>query len=122
MLDNNIMQAAMQPYVKLVRSNLELLTTFSASPEVLVQAAESAQSLLRQGQESAAGLVHSKAFAQLTQGMLKNYTEFLTEVGQVGVGMLSEGQAALLRQVQGASEKVAEEASPPGKRGVRRVV
>jgi hypothetical protein len=120
MLDKNIMQAAMQPYVKLVRSNLELLTTFSTSPEVTAQAAASAQSLLQQGQESAAGLMQSNAFAQLVQGTLKNYTEFLTEVGQVGKDMLVRGQAAMTRQVQETSERIVE-VSKAGKRGVHQI-
>jgi hypothetical protein len=120
MPSDNIMQTAMQPYLKLVQANLTLLGRFSTSPEVVAQAAANAQSLLQQGQESAAGLVQSNAFAQLVQGMLKNYTEFLTEVGQAGVAMLAQGQAAMLCQVREASEQVVE-ASQTGKRGVQRV-
>lgn len=38
-MQDNAMQAAMQPYVKLVQTNLELLVRFSTSPEVAAQAA-----------------------------------------------------------------------------------
>jgi hypothetical protein len=120
-MPDDIMQSAMQPYLKLVQANLELLTKFSTSPEVVAQAAASAQSLLQQGQESAANLVQSNAFAHLVQGMLKNYTEFLTELGQISMAMLTQGQAAMLRQVQEASEQVVEAASKAGKRGLRQV-
>jgi len=120
-MPDDLMQTAMQPYLKLVQGNLGLLTRFSSSPEVVAQAAASAQSLLRQGQESAVGILYSNAFAQLAQGMLQNYAEFLTELGQAGMDLLAQGQAALLRQVQGTSEQVVEEASQAGERGVRQV-
>jgi len=120
-MPDDLMQTAMQPYLKLVYANLGLLTKFSSSPEVVAQAAASAQSLLRQGQESAAGILYSNAFAQLAQGMLKNYAEFLTELGQAGMDLLDQGRGALLRQVQGTSGQVVEEAPQPGERGVRRV-
>lgn len=119
-MPDDIMQTAMQPYIKLVRANLELLTKFSTSPEVMVQASASAQSLLQQGQESAAGLVQSNAFAQLVQGMLKNYTEFLTEVGQAGMAMLTQGQASMVHQAQEGSEQVVE-ALQTAKRDLRKV-
>ena len=117
-MTEGIMQSALQPYLRLVQSNLELLTRFSTSPEVAAQAAASARSLLQQGQESAASLMHSNAFAQLVQGMLKNYTEFLTELGQMGMILLTQGQAMMMRQVQEASEQVVE-ASRTAKRGLR---
>ena len=118
-MPDNIMQTAMQPYVKLVQANLELMGKFATSPEAVSQATANAQSLFQQGQESAGNLVQSKAFAQLAQGMLKNYTEFLTEVGQASVAMLTQGQAMVMQQVQDASGKVLE-ASQGGKRGGQR--
>ena len=119
-MPDDIMQTAMQPYLKLVQGNLELLTKFSTSPEVVAQAAASAQSLLRQGRESAASLMQSNAFAQLVQGMLKNYTEFLTELGQVGKALLTQGQAAMVRQVHDAAGQ-AVGASQTGRRSLRQV-
>ena len=119
-MQDNILQTAMQPYIKLVQANMELLAKFSTSPDVISQAAASAQSFLQQGQESGSSLVQSKAFAQLVQGMLKNYTEFLTEVGQTGMAMLAQGQAAMTRQMQEASEQVMDAASQTAKRGARR--
>lgn len=105
-MQDNIMQAAMQPYIKLVQANLELMAKFSTSPEMAAQFAAMTQSLLRQAGESGSGLMQSGALAQLAQGMLQNYTTFLTEVGQSGMAMLAQGQAAMTRQVQEASGKV----------------
>ena len=119
-MQDNILQTAMQPYLRLVYANLGLLTTFSSSPEVMARVAANAHSLLRQGHESAAGLVHSNAFAQLVQGMVTNYTEFLAELGQAGTVMLTRGQAAMMPAAQEAVEQVAD-ASTTGQRGLRRV-
>lgn len=104
-MQDNIMQTAMQPYVKLVQSNMELLAKFSTSPEVAGQTAATAQSLLQRGQEATANLMQSNAFAQLAQGMLQNYVEFLTEVGQSSAALLTQGQAAMTEQVRAATEK-----------------
>ena len=119
-MSDDIMQIATRPYIKLVQANLEVSTKFLTSPEVAAQAAANVQRLLQQGQESAASLVQSNAYAQWVQGMLKNYTEFLTELGQAGMAMLTQGQAAMMRQVQEASEQVVE-ASQTGKRALRQV-
>lgn len=92
------MQAAMQPLVKLTQSNMELLTRFSMSPEVLSKSAATTQTLLQQGQQAAAELVKSNAFAQLTQGIIKNYIDFVMEMGQSGMAVFAQGQAELVKQ------------------------
>ena len=48
--------------------------------------------------------------------MLKNYTEFLTEFSQSGMAMLSEGQAAMTRQVQEATNDVIDATDVRGRR------
>jgi hypothetical protein len=50
--------------------------------------------------------MQSGAFAQLMQGMMKNYSEFLMELSQSAMALMSQGQAAMVRQVQEASEGV----------------
>ena len=105
-MQDNLMQAYSQPFVKLVQSNMELLTRFSTSPEVTAQASENASQLFQQANESAMKLMQSGGFAQMMQGMLKNYTEFLTEISQSGMAALSQGQAAMTRQVQDATNEV----------------
>lgn len=105
-MQDNVTQTAMQPYLKLVQGNLELLAKFATSPEVAAQAAATAQALMQRSQESAASLVQSSAFAQLAQGMLKNYTEFLTELGQSCMALFMQAPAAMAQQLQEASKQV----------------
>ena len=110
------MQAQAQPLLKLVQANMDLLTQFSTSPEVTSQATANASQLLQPGAASAMNLVQSGAFVHLMQGMLKNYTEFLMEVGQSTMAMMSQGQAALLRQTQEATDGVIEATETRGRR------
>jgi hypothetical protein len=105
-MQDTLMQAQTQPFVKLAQANMDLITRFSTSPEVTAQASANASLLFQQASESAMKLMHSGAFAHMMQGMLKNYTEFLTDLSQSGMAMLSQGQAAMTRQVQEASSNV----------------
>jgi hypothetical protein len=105
-MQDNIMQASAQPFLKLVQANMELLAQFSTAPEVTSQATDNASQLFQQAGGSAMKLMYSGAFARMMQGMLKNYTEYLTEVGQSTVAMMSQGQAALIRQSQDAADGV----------------
>ena len=94
------MQAAFQPYVKLVQSNMELLKKFSMSPEDMSKAMSNAQSLLTPGQGSTVDPAQSQAFAELAQGMIKNYTDFMAEVAKSGVELMAQGQAAFVQQTR----------------------
>ena len=112
-MQDNPMQAAMQPLIKLTQANMELITKFSMSPELLTQAMSGAQNLLQPGQ-----LAQSNAFAQLTQGLMKNYSEFAAELTQSGMAALSQGQAEITRRAQEAGDKLAEATGSP-ERGKR---
>jgi len=101
-MQDKLMQTQAQPFIKLAQSNMELLTRFSSSPEMTAQAT----SLFQQATESATKLMQSGAFAQMMQGMMKNYSEFLMELNQSSMELMSQGQAAMVRQVQEASEGV----------------
>ena len=46
------------------------------------------------------------AFAQMLQGMMRNYSEFVMELNRSAMAMMSQGQAAMVRQVQEASDGV----------------
>ena len=96
----DVIQAQAQPFYKLAQANMDLFTRFSTSPEVTAQATANASQLFQQATESALKLMQSGAFAHVMQGMLKNYTEFLSELSQSGMAMMSQGQAALARQAQ----------------------
>lgn len=101
-MQDKLVQAQTQPFIKLAQGNMELFTRFSSSPEMTAQA----NSLFQQANTSAANLMHSGAFAQMMQGMMKNYSEFFTELNQSAMAMMSQGQAAMVRQVQEAGENV----------------
>ena len=116
---DNLMQTAMQPFIKLTQANMELLTKFSMSPEVISQSMAGAQNAFQQGRETATTLVQSNAFAQLLQGMLKNYTEFMMEAGQSTMAALTQGQAAMIRQAEEASENVVDAAQARSRRSRR---
>ena len=107
-MQENILQVQAQPFVKLAQANMDVLTQFSTSSEVTSQATENAGQLFQQATESATKLMQSGAFAHLMQGLLKNYTEFLAELGQSTMTMMSQGQAALMRQTQEATAGVIE--------------
>lgn len=112
------MQTAMQPLIKLTQANMELLTRFSMSPQVLSKPATTTQNLVQQGQQAAIDLVQSNAFARLTQGILKNYTEFVMEMGRGGMAALAQGQSDLVHQTHEATAEAAESA-PTGSRRTR---
>jgi hypothetical protein len=115
-MQDNIMQAQTQPFVKLAQANMELFARFSTSPEVTSQASANASQLFQQSSGSAMKLMQSGAFAHMMQGMLKNYTEFLTELSHSGMAMLSQGQAAMTRQVQEATDNVIDASDARGRR------
>ncbi len=115
-MQDNVMQTAMQPFIKLAQTNMELLTRFSVSPEAVSQSVANLQSLFRKGPGAATSLVQSDAFAQLTQSMLKNYTEFVMALGQSWMAALAHGQAAMMRQAQEVSENVVDASEAPGRR------
>ena len=115
-MQDNLMQAQTQPFVKLAQANMDLLTRFSTSHEVTTQVSENASQLFQQASESAMKLMQSGAFTHLLQGMLKNYTEFLAELSQTGMTLMSQGQAAMTRQVQDATNGVIDASDVRGRR------
>ena len=115
-MQDNLMQAQTQPFFKLAQANMDLITRFSTSPEVTAQASANTSQLFQQASESAMKIMQSGAFTHLMQGMLKNYTEFVTELSQSGMAMLSQGQATMTRQVQEATNEVIDATDARGRR------
>ena len=103
----NIAQAeVVQPFMKLAQSNMELWSKFSQSPEVMSEATRNMNSFFEQAQTSATSLARSHAFTGLMQGMVKNYTDFVSELAQSTYAMISQGQATFLQQTQEAAGNV----------------
>jgi len=105
-MQDNAMQASTQPFFKLVQANMDLLSKFSTAPEVTAQATTGATNLFQQASESATSLMRSGAFAHVMQGLLKNYTDFLAELSQSSMALLTQGQQALVQQTQEVTDGV----------------
>ncbi|NML16817.1 hypothetical protein [Azohydromonas caseinilytica] len=101
----DVMQPFMAPFTKLAQSNLELLTKFSLSPEVVSQAMAQAQRMFLQPSATAPMQLPSNALADLMMGLMKNYMEFLMELGQ--------GSATLMQQAPTTLAKAAQQAARP---------
>ena len=95
-----------QPFVRLAQANMELWSKFSLSPEVMSEASRNMKNFWEQSQSSTANLARSQAFTGLMQGMVKNYTDFVSEVTQSAYAVMSQGQATLLQQTQEATANV----------------
>lgn len=115
-MQDNVMQIQAQPFVKLAQANMDLLTQFTTSPEVTTQSTANASQFFQQASESAMKLMQSGAFAHLMQGMLKNYTEFLTEVSQGWMVTMRQGHDAFAQQAQEVAEGVIDVAEVRGRR------
>ena len=103
----NIAQTeVIQPFVKLAQANMELLSKFSLSPEMMNEATRTMKNFWEQSQTSTASLARSQAFTGLVQGMMKNYTDFVSDVSQSTYAMMSQGQATFLHQAQEATANV----------------
>jgi hypothetical protein len=101
-MQNNFMPAQTQPFVKLAQANMELLLRFSNSSGVMPTSANANQ-WFQQAGESTMKLMQSGAFAELMQGLLKNYTEFFAELSQGSMDLLSQTQSTMTHQLQEAS-------------------
>jgi hypothetical protein len=118
-MQDSVIQPLTQPFLKLIRANMDLLSRFSTSSESLSQSLTDAQRLVQQGQGSMTNLFQSKEFVHLMQGMLRNYTEFLTETGQNALAMLAWGQQAATRQIEEGSAKVIDASEALAKRSTK---
>ena len=115
-MQDNMIQPSMQPFLKLAQSNMELLTNFSLWPESVSQAAATPQAFMQQAQHAAMSLLQPSAFAQLAQGLLKNYTEFLAEWGQTAMATFAQGQSAMISRAQWLTAEGVDAAESRGRR------
>jgi hypothetical protein len=87
----------MQPFIILVQANMALLAKY-ASPEIMAQAIQAA---MRQGPDAQNRIPQSAtALVELTQGMMENYTRFMTELTQSSQALFAQDQGAMVQQVQ----------------------
>lgn len=115
-MSTDLMQPFMAPFTKLAQSNLELFTKFSLSPEAVAQAMAQAQRIFMQ--QSPASLapmqVPPNAIADLMMGLMKNYMEFLMELGQGSAALMQQAPPTLAKAAQQATRQAtAATATPP---------
>lgn len=105
-MQDKLIQTQIQPFARLAEANMELVARFSTSPEVYSQAGETASQIFQIASSSTMKLMQSGAYSDMMQGMQKNYTEFLAGLGQSGMAMMSQGQAAMSKQMHEATSHV----------------
>ena len=119
------LQPYMQPYVRLTQRNMQLFTSFSASPEIVSLWLQNGQKMFsRAVQETASGKTsheplkmveevqgsfldvgQSRAFASLLQGLMQSHLEFLTDLAQTNMSAMSQVPAKMMENMQQAATK-----------------
>ena len=116
-MPTDLMQPFMAPFTKLAQSNLELLTKYSLSPDVMAQAMAQTQRMFLQPSAGASSQLPlpSNALGDLMMGLMKNYMEFLMALGQGGAALMQQGPATLAQATQQAMRQPAAAATvvPP---------
>jgi hypothetical protein len=96
-MQKTILESAVQPYLKLALSNLELMKHFSVVPALKPATTEESKHPFLVAQSQLAQLTQSVELTHIVQAALKNYTEFLLEVGQSNLFVVSQAQETLAR-------------------------
>jgi hypothetical protein len=91
-------ETLLNPYTKLVRANMELMAKFSTSPEVMSQTLGTAQKFADQGRDSATNLFTSNAFSDFLMGLVTNWLEFLTDLGQSALTFMDQSHELMLKK------------------------
>lgn len=103
---DRIMHSAMQPFLRLGQANMDVLTRFSTSLHAASPTASNAPNFLSPGLASSVNLAWLNGFAELMQGMVRNYTEFMVELAGSGMAAMVQNQAALKHQAQEDAQNV----------------
>ena len=112
-----------QPYVRLAQRNMQLMTNFSASPEMVSiwmtsnqmlfeqamqgkshgKAGKAPQKVVEQIQKDVSQVSQSKAFSGLVQGLMQSHIEFLMDLAQTSMAALGQAPVQMMKQVQQAT-------------------
>src|SRR3954454_9442052 len=95
----------MQPFINLVQANLALLSKYAMSPDAMSKAMAQVQAAMTQGPGPLSVPQSATAFAELAQGMMENYTRFMSELAQSGMSALTQGQDALFKAGSGSGRR-----------------
>lgn len=122
-IDPETLPAVMQPYVRLAQRNMQLCTNFSMSPEMVSlwltnnqkmfsqalqstatgKKGEQPQKMLEQLQKNMSETGQSEAFVGLVQGLMQSQMQFLVDLAQTSMAVLSQGPAKMVEQIQQAA-------------------
>jgi hypothetical protein len=103
---HNAVQATVQPFIKLMQANMELLNKFTGSLDLSTPAGSQAANPIQAAQDTLAKMMQSTAVMSLVQGLMKNYSDFITEFGQQGAALMSQTQETLHQQTREAADHV----------------
>ena len=89
------MQSLMQPIVDLSTANVELITRFAQSQEMVELANASAQKYFELAQKTFGGVAAAEGHAELVRCLTEKYSTFAREHAQSLMGSTAEGQTQM---------------------------
>jgi hypothetical protein len=99
----------LQPFMDLMQANMALLAKYAMSPDAITTMGQVRAAMTQGPSASAAPTQIPSMLAELAQGMMQNYTRFMTDLAQSGMAALAQGQAAMIQQVQDVADPASEE-------------
>jgi gas vesicle protein len=103
---HNAAQATVQPYIKLMQANMDLLNRFTGSLDLSTPAGSHVANPIRATQDMLSKMMQSTAMTTLMQGLAKNYGDFLTDFGQQSMQLMSQTQETMQQQTREAADHV----------------
>jgi hypothetical protein len=98
----------LQPFMDLMQANMALLAKYAMSPDGITTMGQVRAAMTQGPSASAAPTQTPSMLAELAQGMMQNYTRFMTDLAQSGMAALAQGQAAMIQQVQDVADPASE--------------
>jgi hypothetical protein len=102
------MYNVLQPLVQLTNANLETLSRFANSREVIDLVKEGASKQLQLVQDGTAKLAGSDAFATCLRTTIDNYVRFANEYTKNVYGIVAQGQEFVAQQVEEGNRRFAQ--------------
>jgi hypothetical protein len=102
------MYNVLQPLVQLTNANMETLSRFANSREVIDLVKESASKHLELVQDGTAKIAGSDAFATCLRTTIDNYVRFANEYTKNVYGIVAQSQEFVTQQVEEGSRRLAQ--------------
>ncbi|MBC7944564.1 MAG: hypothetical protein H7X91_04720 [Burkholderiales bacterium] len=106
------------PVKNLTTANLDSISRFAQSPEIVEATKNSIEQYFSVVQESFMRVTQSNAFSQLNQALASNYQRFADEYTKSVLGLFSQGQDLLRQQVEQGNRRF-EQITEAGNRVVK---